>query len=77
MNLLTSRGLSIDPAEQSFDDGANRHLCLTLFSNSDPAFRARNIQGSIDQSEGGTWGPAEATYAIHAAIQAYCPQFDQ
>ena len=77
MNLLNSRGLSIDPAEQSFDDRANRQLCITLTGNSDPAFRARFIQGSIEQSEGGTWGPAEATYAIHAAIQAYCPQFDQ
>lgn len=76
VSLLNSRGLSIDPAQQAFDDRANRHLCLVLFSNNDPTFRANTIQRAIEQSEGGTWGPAEATYAIPAAIQAYCPQFD-
>jgi serine/threonine-protein kinase len=75
-SLLNSRGLSIDPSEQSFDDRANRHLCLVLFSKNDPTLRANTIQSAIQQSEGGTWGSAEATYAIHAAIQAYCPQFD-
>jgi hypothetical protein len=75
-SLLNSRGLSIDPSEQAFDDRANRHLCLLLFSNNDPTYRANTIQSAIQESEGGPWGPAEATYATHAAIQAYCPQFD-
>lgn len=75
--LLRARGLSINPAEKDYDDKANRHLCWTLFSNGDPAFRAKMIQGSIEASEGGTWGKPEATYAIRSAIMAYCPQFDR
>ncbi|AJK79185.1 hypothetical protein [Mycobacterium avium] len=69
--------MSIDPAEKDYDDKANRHLCWTLFSNDDPAFRQKTIQGSIEASEGGTWGKPEATYAIRSAIMAYCPQFDR
>jgi hypothetical protein len=51
MNLLTSRGLSIDPAEQSFDDGANRHLCLSLFSNSDPAFAKGTFKAPLSKAK--------------------------
>lgn len=75
--LLRSRGLSIDPAEKDYDDKANRHLCWALFSNDDPAFREKMIQGSIEQSEGGSWGEPEARYAIHSAVMAYCPQYDK
>jgi hypothetical protein len=77
MDLLHARGLDIDPAQRDYDDRANKHLCMTLYSNDDPTARARLIQETIDQSEAGTWGPAEATYAVHSALKAYCPQYDR
>lgn len=75
--LLRTRGLWIDADQKDFDDKENRRLCLILDSNGDPAFHQRVIQKAIAASEGGTWGQPEATYAIHSAVMAYCPQYDQ
>ena len=79
VSLLNSRGLWIAPGHQSDNDQHIRSLCTALATDDNPTWRANTIQTAIQETEQSSpnWGPPEASYAIHAALQAYCSQFNR
>jgi hypothetical protein len=71
--------LDITPSAESDDDQHIRNLCTALGTDDNPNWRANTIETAIQETEQSSpnWGPPEASYAIHAALQVYCPQFNR